>query len=533
MKTFMNLVLNEIIKVWKQTGYRIVIFIMLGMTLLLPIIGLVFSNNFMSHTAEDEYGSYKKLADEADGIEHEYFSAYAEAYEFFVDNGIADGWQYRTYSYQYAEIFTHERAYKLVSEGLYGAEDVVNWFGISLSDKSEAEALYSETNIIRRELEKQILMSESQFIPTVIEEKNEEILSLTEVVTFAEREYNANKNEENKRAVVLARLNLNIAETELECLRTINKRNAGPDSWEYNLMKEKMSSYTYSMLSSFPLSEDEYEMTSFSAAALPYDDYVKDCEGSIDYYRKEFNKCVYAIENNIDIYSANASSATAEVMESTVSNFGIIMMVIVAGMIAGEYSKGTVRLLLIRPRSRTQIIVAKLVAAATVLVAITAVSLFLVSIENLLIYGAGSFFDVISIGDTPTKIPTFLVTLGAVAVAILTVLADMSLTALIASLTKKTGTSVTLPLIFKFAVSAVIIAVGSVLMQMLPEVFGWIIYSPIPYISMTASNIYDGFIGLTGFWRASIWLGIAYHTAFIALTVWLTILRFNKTEIKG
>ena len=47
MKAFMNLVLNEIIKVWKQTGYRVVIFIMLGLALLSPILNLVLSSGFI------------------------------------------------------------------------------------------------------------------------------------------------------------------------------------------------------------------------------------------------------------------------------------------------------------------------------------------------------------------------------------------------------------------------------------------------------------------------------------------------------
>ena len=70
-------------------------------------------------------------------------------------------------------------------------------------------------------------------------------------------------------------------------------------------------------------------------------------------------------------------------------------------------------------------------------------------------------------------------------------------------------------------------------MQMLPGIFGWLIYSPIPYISMASSTLYDGFFTLPGFWRISVWLGILYHVVFIAALVWLTVIRFKKTQIKG
>ncbi len=533
MKAFMNLVLNEIIKIWKQTGYRVVIFIMLGLTLLSPILGLVFSSDFLSFNAEDEYESYKEWADEADGVEYEYFNAYTEAYKFFIDNDIVEGWQFENFSYQYSELYVLERGYELVANGRYSADDVVSWFGLSLNDKSEAKTLYIETNQKRLALEKQILMSESQFIPAAIESKAKEISMLNAVVETAERNYKASSTDENERAVVLARLNLDIAETELECLKTIDERGSGPDSWEYKLMKENMSQHAYDMKSSFPLSEDEYDEMYSWTSALPYDDYVKNCEGDVNFFRKEFNKCVYAIENDIDIYSANVNSETAAIMESMISDFGIVMMVIVASMIAGEFAKGTIRLLLIRPRSRTQIIASKLVSAAVILTALTVSSLFLVSIENLLIYGSGSFFDVINIGDAPVKIPAFLITLGRVAVAMLTVFADMALTALIASLTKKTGNAITLPIVIKFAISSAILGIGIALMQLLPGSFGWLIYSPIPYISMTASTLYDGFAGLTSFWKLNIWLGVAYHAVFIALMVWLTIIRFKRTQIKG
>jgi len=219
-------------------------------------------------------------------------------------------------------------------------------------------------------------------------------------------------------------------------------------------------------------------------------------------------------------------------VESFISIFTVIMIIMLAGSIAKEFSSGTVRLLLIRPRTRTQIIVSKMLAVLIVFGVLTAGVTVLANLEYMLFFGVGDMFapDILIVGENVFAVPSFIITLLTLLIATLPALAYASVAALLAALTKKSGMSITLPVLLNVIIVELIAGIASLLYMERPDIFSWIKHSPIAYFNMS-------FVNGTAFWSisryANVWLGVVYHVAFITISVWLTIISYKKAQVKG
>ena len=237
MKSFMNLVLNEIIKVWKQTGYRVIIFIMIGFSLLIPLLNFLISGDLFAETAEDEYEYYLECADEVEEpIEAEFYNTVADCYKFFIDNGIADGWQYQNYIKDYVNLVVEETAYRLIADGKYTVDEVVKMFSVDVIDKAQAQTRYNDAKAKRTELEERIFESEREYISVQIAEKKLRIAELETAVAMAEESYKLIGDDRTRIDYRQAKAELDFAVSELRCLEIMDEKNVGPDSWEYQLL---------------------------------------------------------------------------------------------------------------------------------------------------------------------------------------------------------------------------------------------------------------------------------------------------------
>lgn len=117
--------------------------------------------------------------------------------------------------------------------------------------------------------------------------------------------------------------------------------------------------------------------------------------------KQEYNRAIenreiskYIIENNIDI---NKTDDTRGILKNFFHEYGLFMIVIIV-MIAGtivseEFNKGTIKLLLVKPYSRSKILLAKFI---TILVMIV-FSIVSVSVMELLVGGVIFGFDSLSV----------------------------------------------------------------------------------------------------------------------------------------
>ncbi|MGM9882391.1 MAG: ABC transporter permease subunit [Bacilli bacterium] len=109
---------------------------------------------------------------------------------------------------------------------------------------------------------------------------------------------------------------------------------------------------------------------------------------------EEYNINKYILDNNTDLNRENTTRSSLINALESYEIFVIILIIIIAGtIVSNEFSKGTIKGLLVRPYSRTKILLAKFVSSLIILV----ISIIFVLVCNLLISGIFFSFDSLSI----------------------------------------------------------------------------------------------------------------------------------------
>jgi len=163
--------------------------------------------------------------------------------------------------------------------------------------------------------------------------------------------------------------------------------------------------------------------------------------------------------------------------------FGVI---IGGGLIAKEYQAGTIRLLLIRPKTRVKIVLSKLLSLLAVCFALYAASALLNIVMNGMMFGFGDF-----------SFPNYTISSGANGIGFLgyyitkffacfiTILFACSTAFFMSATTKNTALSVAIPLVAFVGSLMAVAYVGS------NSTFAWLAYTPIPYVNFSLYFISD------------------------------------------
>jgi ABC-2 type transport system permease protein len=208
------------------------------------------------------------------------------------------------------------------------------------------------------------------------------------------------------------------------------------------------------------------------------------------------------------------------------SVFVALFAVLIGGwIIAREFSAGTIRLLMIRPKTRTKIIMSKFLAVLVVVLAVYAAGSLLNIVSNGIVngfadFGFPNFTATGQVGFLAYYLPKFLV-------CIITILIGYSTAFMLSTVTKNMAVAVIVP---------AVVFIGSYIgMSALAyrSAVNWIAYTPIPYIQFSSfftqwspvnSMIANGVpISLT--------YGIIMMLAFSALFTFIAVWVFNKSDI--
>lgn len=149
------------------------------------------------------------------------------------------------------------------------------------------------------------------------------------------------------------------------------------------------------------------------------------------------------------------------------------------GLIAREFQSGTVRLLLIRPKTRTKIALSKLFALMIISISIYAVCILVNVITNGFIFGFADLgYPNYTITAGAKGISFFVYILPKILACIVVVIFATSTAYFLSVATKNTALSVSIPLVC-FAGSLIAMSI----IGYSPK-FKWIIYTPLPYVNM-------------------------------------------------
>lgn len=597
----MSLLKNELIKIFSQLSFKIMMILVLIIALIIPYffnitndyLGYEYSSDNIQQTYDDAMSYLATFEyDDCDSYEIAYEIAYqesiAETAKFYLDNA-NENWRFNLYKegsdknslisalmvgksidifnkygtdaancwyVNYIDVFMKTWLGDSVPEIEWNSEenDYYNYLYSSVdyskidftAAKQEADAQINsiKSGILSLDATK-ILKEEKTYITDNISFLNEQLSEAKEI-------YNASSTEENKRTVTQltdsVELNNNIA----EIYDIMINGNKTPDDWLYkaiNALQEGIELLDDSLAVSEKVYNENPTLhydSLFSAQFPSYDDYKRTKEKDYDNVKAGIDIVMTAVKENtqLPIFAKKSTKTTVITsMSSQISLICLFTVILAAITVSSEYSSGTIRLLLIRPKTRRKILASKYGAVLLCSLMVTLVSFIIISVVTILQNGVADFFanDIIRIGNTNLVLPSVCgfgirLILDYFQITLLT-----SITILIAVLVKKSALSITLPMILIFISSIVqIFTPALTVAKPITE------YTILPYFNLSSlyvspANLFAdsdnilqllfGNVSVIDALRLNLLLGIIIYAVHIAVVIWCSSISFRKQQI--
>ncbi|MFC0187055.1 ABC transporter permease [Fictibacillus aquaticus] len=113
-------------------------------------------------------------------------------------------------------------------------------------------------------------------------------------------------------------------------------------------------------------------------------------EQAVSYLESDIKKKEYALENNISPYEKTTWTFIKEFAPIS-SLLGLFVIIVASDIVSNEFSKGTIKMLLIRPFSRWKILLSKFLATLGFAITLWLVTLFFMWVIGGFAYGFGGF----------------------------------------------------------------------------------------------------------------------------------------------
>lgn len=508
MKLF-NLVTNELEKQFKKTSIKVMVLLILISAIFLPIIisklptdrytyHNLENNKFLLQQAEENENYLKNDKTQKGKILLRYASLEKEYMQLLVDNKIGyDEWkrteaeEYRTASYELAliEFVLDGYAQDVVLENVQNGdpEEVAKYYELSLDKKKEIESALAA----KKEKIKNIIVNNDYLGHT-----QEEITRKKQIIENKKNmiaQYNDLKAKNPKDEEEKAKLNnlenevpkaeklIQQCEEDIKVLefRLSNKIDYSTGNWKNNSIKtiEKelqelrvplMDEKNYSITAE----QQEYSMT--------YDEYVENYNENNNARRSKIKEVWYGLENNIpglkDIKDARS------ILDSTYEVYiilGVILVIVIGGgIVASEFSKGTVRLLLIRPVSRWKVLLSKLLAIIIVGFVVAIGGIIILTISTGFVYGMDTYNTPLleTYNNAIIEVNFFKYLIPKIVISCSSLIFIASLVFMISTLSKNTALAVALSMVLYMGTAPA----TDILISMKQT---WIVNTFIPYIN--------------------------------------------------
>lgn len=285
------------------------------------------------------------------------------------------------------------------------------------------------------------------------------------------------------------------------------------------------------------ISKKDYDGEKLRNGALPdkYEVYVERFNQSNEKTEIEVNKLKYGIEHKIPTYEATSTTRNSVNFIFSFAMFiTLIAAIIAGGIVSTEFSKGTVRLLLTRPVSRTKILMSKYITSVIISLILLIVAFLSITISSFCLYGAGDLGVPMlqakdSVGNVIKEVPYMLWILPKLASGFISLLFITTVSFTLSTLTKNTAIATGI---------SVAISLGSQiitsLMLMKPAFAKVVGYTPIPYMDLFQYGVGNSNMGYA-VQEFYIFFNLNYGTLMLlALTVILvaiSIITFKKRDI--
>lgn len=306
-----NLIKNELYKIFHKKGIYIVLIITL---LYILLTNVIYNSSFMNFNAVDDTYEMElyfiKTLEEADETKSEEYinsKIYIATYDFAMSFG-KDSWQ------RYILMTDEEYSTKIN----FIFETIVKYELKHTNNKSK----YDEAVNAKKEIEKELKeLSWKDFVQKDIEKTKEQI----KVIETKEAKY--------------------LYQAKLDALNLRLKYNI---EYGYDEFNEYINIY------------ENNKSTYYSYKNIDEDLLKKEEKATRDYALKEYKLAEYKIENNIKQIPYGSNHYIFTSFYSEYFTMLLVIIVLVSGcMVSEEFSKGTIKLLLVKPYTRTKILLGK------------------------------------------------------------------------------------------------------------------------------------------------------------------------------
>ena len=349
-----KLIKNELIKLFKKKSIYIALIVVLGF--------MIFSNVMSKNTSNILYNQYYYsgqtltfLQEELEGLDPEKASdmemyidikSQIELYELMgeYENG---SWQQEIISENLSGYFKEKCMYE------YGAK----------KDSQKAQEAQNKIDEIKQKLDSD---DWKYFAQLELQQATEKLANIEEQI----------KNTEDKKAL----LSLNQEKENALIDKTIAEYRINKNiKYGQDYLNQALDDYKYSAQQILRYENSEKELT--------YDE--KKAYNSTLEIRES---CKYMIENKVDLNKMNLNK-NLEYFFDNYGIFAIAIIIMIAGTIMSEeFNKGTIKLLLVKPYSRTKILLSKFITVMLMIIFVV----LIMGIMQLLVGGVVFGFDSLS-----------------------------------------------------------------------------------------------------------------------------------------
>ncbi len=275
------------------------------------------------------------------------------------------------------------------------------------------------------------------------------------------------------------------------------------------------------------VSEREYQKTDNKVS---YENYVKITNKENKELDNKIKKSWYAIDNNIDYNKNGVRDSLSDVIINNVAFLSIIIVIISGGIVASEFQKGTIRLLVIRPNKRWKILFSKFLAIVVLTLGLALITYTASFITNGILYDFKDYFisDLVISNNVVKEVSFVLISLCKMFILLIPTLFAGLIAFFLSSVTRNTALSVGVSIFIQVGYSIVIMIL--VLIN-----FPYINLTPLPYLDY--SQFLDYTMLSNNFYMYDTYY--SFKLANIVLLVWGVILyiisniSFVKRDIKS
>lgn len=594
----MSLIKNEIIKIVKQTSFKVISIILLVIVALTPII-IYFANNLTNifSSYDDDWYKENRIAAEERGdvVEATYWRAQEDSEQFMKDiPNNKDDWKSTYYSHYVNKVFYIEYGLSLIVDKGYSVEKVINdsWGFEELKDlpyltiyedgrmdlygyqpfipQDDDEVLTNKTIFDLTQEEIESIYNDVKVAATKYKNFVKEVTLATHLVDKldnykrfyneaqtryedAKTNYDENKSEELLYNLKCAELELKDCEATYKYFEKYYKDIESLNDWQYNAIENVLPSIYAKLESNIPMGKEQYESMPYVMIEISdkeYQAYVDECNKNYKATEKSLTYLVYALDNNIAPKEL-VKDSTRSLWESSIlsynSMFIIVGIVVASSIVAKEFSTGSIRLLLIRPKKRWKILLSKYLTVVISLLVIGIVNYLLSFGLSILVNGARDVWmsEILMIGSKAVAVPSLVGELIVLGRSFLSALLFSSLAFMIATLAKKTAVPIIISIVLLTFAST--ITLGTYLLDEFVS-DNFLVYTVLPYLDMTIFTyspikefiFFNGGIleltsSLTYYMTAGLkeWLGIIFVVSHIIIFDFFSFLSFIKSEIKS